>query len=308
MKTTSGENKKFQFSRRQFVSKIITVSGASALLILPAKSKAGSLKTNEISIQDIIDAFINTVPGAPLNATVDTIKTGDPLQKVSGIVTTMFATIEVIKKAISLNANFIIAHEPSYYNHLDETNWLKDDEVYKYKTDLLNKYNIVIWRCHDYIHTHVPDGVLIGVLTAMKWDKYYDASNPNVVTIPETSFENIIQLSKTSLNIEHLKIVGNTSQPCKRIVIMPGAAGGVEQITSIQKNQPDLLIVGEINEWETSEYTRDLQLMGGKTSLLVLGHIVSEEPGMQWMLEWLNGQFPAIKTTHIPSRDAFSWA
>lgn len=290
------------------MSKIITVSGASALLMLPAKSKAGFLRTNEVTIQDVIDAFIKTVPGAPLNATVDTIKAGDPSQKVSGIVTTMFPTIEVIKKAISLNANFIIAHEPSYYNHIDDTAWLKDDEVYRYKTDLLNKHNMVIWRCHDYIHEHVPDGVLTGVLGALEWNKYYDASNPGLITIPETSFGNIIQLAKTKLNIEHVKIVGNKSQLCKRIVIMPGATGGTSQITSIQKTKPDLLIVGEVNEWETSEYIRDLQLTGGKTSLLVLGHIVSEEPGMQWMMEWLNTHFPSIKTTHIPSRDAFSWA
>jgi hypothetical protein len=53
---------------------------------------------------------------------------------------------------------------------------------------------------------------------------------------------------------------------------------------------------------------RDLRYFGGKTSLVVLGHIVSEEPGLQWLVSWLQPQVPAIKITHIPSNDAFSWA
>jgi hypothetical protein len=41
---------------------------------------------------------------------------------------------------------------------------------------------------------------------------------------------------------------------------------------------------------------------------MVLGHIISEEPGMQWMMNWLHQQLPQIKTTHVPSHDAFNWA
>jgi len=299
---------RFQFSRRQFVSRLITATGVSALAVLPRKGKASFINENDTTVQDVIDAFIHTITSAPIKGTVDTIKAGDASQKVNGVVTTMFPTIDVIKKAIELNANFIIAHEPTFYNHADETKWLGDDEVYRYKLDLLNKHNIIIWRCHDYIHTHIPDGVLMGVLTALEWDKYYNATDPNAIAIPGTSLDDIINHTKNKLEIDHVKFIGKHSQLCKRILIMPGAAGGTRQILSIQKEQPDLIIVGEVNEWETSEYIRDMQLMGGKTALLVLGHIVSEEAGMQWMVEWLNHQFPLIKTTHIPSNDAFSWA
>jgi hypothetical protein len=38
---------------------------------------------------------------------------------------------------------------------------------------------------------------------------------------------------------------------------------------------------------------------------LVLGHIVSEEPGLEWTVQWLQPQLPGIKITHIPSGDAF---
>jgi len=75
----------------------------------------------ELTIRDVIDKLQADVPGAPFPQTVDTIKAGDWGQPVKGIVTTMFATDVVIEKTISLGANFIIAHEPTFYNHLDET-------------------------------------------------------------------------------------------------------------------------------------------------------------------------------------------
>ncbi len=68
-----------------------------------------------------------------------------------------------------------------------------------------------------------------------------------------------------------------------------------------------MLIVGELNEWETNEYIRDARYQGLKMSLLVLGHSVSEEPGLQWMVAWLTPKVPGVKITHLPSGDPFTW-
>jgi putative NIF3 family GTP cyclohydrolase 1 type 2 len=220
----------------------------------------------------------------------------------------MFATDEVIEKTAKLGANFIIAHEPTFYNHLDETAALENDEVYRYKKDLLDKHKITVWRFHDYIHAHKPDGVRMGVLQELGWDKYYNADKQHVVNIPSASLASIIDLVKTKLSISHVKFIGDKEAKCSKIVVAPGAAGGPMQMQAIRQEKPDLFICGELNEWETSEYIRDLRFMGGKTSLIVLGHIVSEEPGLKWLVNWLQPQIPAIKITHIPSNDAFEWA
>ena len=266
--------------------------------------KAGS----ELTVQQVINLILKSIPNAPFKQTVDTIKAGNPDQKVTGIVTTMFATDDIIEKTAKAGANFIIAHEPTFYNHQDNTAWLENDEVYRYKSDLLKKHNIAVWRFHDYIHAHKPDGVLMGVLTAMGWEKYYNPEKPYLLTIRPASFSSVINHVKTRLGIQHVKVIGDMSQSCSRVVIAPGAAGGPRQIEALQKEKPDLFICGELNEWETSEYVRDLRYMGGKTALIVLGHIVSEEPGLEWLVKWLQPQIPGIKVTHIPSNDAFTWA
>jgi putative NIF3 family GTP cyclohydrolase 1 type 2 len=294
--------------RREFVINLMKAAAGTGLLMLPHFGIAGKIESQSLTIQQVIDLILKSIPNAPFKQTVDTIKAGDANQQVTGIVTTMFATAEVIEKTAKLGANFIIAHEPTFYNHTDDAPWLETDEVYKYKTGLLQKHKIAVWRFHDYIHAHKPDGVLMGVLQAIGWEKYYNAEKPSVVNIPSITLENIIKLVKDKLNIPHLKVIGDGKASCSKIVIAPGAAGGPRQIEAIRKEHPDLFICGELNEWETSEYIRDLRFMGAKTSLIVLGHIVSEEPGLQWLVKWLQPQIPAIKVTHIPSTDAFTWA
>ena len=72
------------------------------------------------TIQDVIDTILDQIPGGRLEETVDTVKCGDPTQPVSGIVTTFLASYDVIKTAIELGANFIITHEPTFYDHPDD--------------------------------------------------------------------------------------------------------------------------------------------------------------------------------------------
>ncbi len=123
-----------------------------------------------MTIQDVINTIIATVPEAPLEDTLDTIKTGDPSQTVKGIVTTFLATSEVIEKTIELGANLIISHEGTFYEDQDETSWLHNDPVYKAVRRLIEENDIVVWRFHDYWHLHRPDGILTGILKEMGWE------------------------------------------------------------------------------------------------------------------------------------------
>ena len=45
---------------------------------------------------------------------------------------------------------------------------------------------------------------------------------------------------------------------------MPGAASGQTQVSFIEKEKPDIMVVGELREWETAEYIRDARLLGSK--------------------------------------------
>jgi len=296
-------NKSFSLRRRTFLA----MTAGLALISKNALGKSWAPQTSRatLTVQQVIDLILKAIPGAPFANTVDTIKAGKGNQPVTGIVTTMFATIDVIRKAVAAGANFIIAHEPTFYSHSDETEWLDKDPVYTFKQQLLDKHKIVVWRFHDYWHSHHPDGVLMGVLEKFGWEKYHQANNPRLIIHPGITLGDLAKLSKKSLGISMVRIIGDQKQLCKRIALIPGAAGGKTQIELLGEEKPDVLVVGEVHEWETTEYVRDAQAMGMAMSLIVLGHAESEEPGMQWLVSWLTPKVGNVKVTHIASRNPF---
>ncbi|WP_259070505.1 Nif3-like dinuclear metal center hexameric protein [Mucilaginibacter sp. X4EP1] len=296
-------------TRRRFIYNMSAAVGAGLVMASPVAGHAANfMKLNaDYTVQQIIDLFIKDVPGGAIKDTIDTLKAGNPDMKVTGIVTTMFPTIPIIRNAADLGYNFIIAHEPTFYNHTDDTQWLQDDDVYQYKEMLLNDNKIAIWRNHDYIHHLVPDGVTAGVLAQLEWQKYADKTTPNVLTLQPSYLKEVITHLKVKLNIEKVRYIGDPNQVVKHALFIPGAAGGRMQIEAISKNKPDVLIVGEISEWETAEYVRDARAKGDRICLIVLGHIASEEPGSTFMLNWVKQKLPGMRVTHIPCGNSLSF-
>lgn len=292
--------------RRKFIRTTFKAAVATTFLNLPAISRASGFGKPAFTIQNVIDLILKDIPGAPLKATVDTIKSGSADNIVTGIVTTMFATIKVIEEAIKLNANFIIAHEPTFYNHNDDIKWIEKNEVVEQKMALLEKHKITIWRFHDYWHMHNPDGIIYGVVKKAGWQNYYTSGSP-ILNIPQSSLHDTAWHLKKSLGINKLRVIGNMEQKCSKIALLPGASGGEKQLMVAETYKPDILIVGELREWETAEYIRDAGLLGKKIALIVLGHSVSEEPGMEWLVSWLQPKITAIKVTHIASENPFVW-
>lgn len=297
--------KKYLVSRREFITTSIA-TGASTLLPFSSFALDGAPRQLP-TVRQIMDLLLKELPNAPFSQTVDTLKSGSSDQDVTGIVTTMFATVAVIRKAIELKANFIIAHEPTFYNHLDEVNWLQEHDVFQEKKKLLDSAGIVVWRMHDYLHAFRPDGVMMGLLRGLGWEKYHDPKKRNLVTIEPTTVGQIISEVKQKLGISKVKVVGDLEQEVQTVGLMPGAIGGKAQIQFMKAEHPDLLMVGEIQEWETSEYFRDLNALGKKKSLVVLGHSVSEEPGMQWLADWLKARVSSVGISHLASGDPFLW-
>jgi putative NIF3 family GTP cyclohydrolase 1 type 2 len=289
-------------SRRQFVA-----ASMATLTAFPA-IKAAPVSQNGLTVQQLIDLILKEIPGT-VPSTVDTIKVGNPNQKVTGVVTSMFPTIEVIRKTIEQQANFLIVHEPSFYNHLDDTAWLTNDEVFQFKKSLLSKNNIAVWRFHDYIHRHSPDGVMEGVVQKLGWKKFQDSSKSILFDLKtQRSLRELLAEIKSKLGIATVRMVANLNDTCQRVLILPGAPGGRAQISQLMEVKPDLVLCGEVAEWETAEYIRDARAMGLKRSLVVLGHAQSEEPGLAWLVSWLRDKAPSITATHIPSNNPFTFA
>lgn len=257
-----------------------------------------------LTVHQVIDTILQSIPGAPFSQTVDTIKTGDPSREVKGIVTTFLANCEVLQKAVDLGANFIITHEPTFYNHLDKTDWLENDPVYQAKRKLIDDNQLVIWRFHDYWHTHRPDGIMTGVLRALEWETLTDEDAPYKLTVPAMPLRDLVAHLKNKLGIAKVRVVGSPDMTIRRVGLMVGSPPGEWQM-GLLGDDIDVLVAGEINEWETCEYVRDARFQNRHKALIVVGHALSEEPGMAYLVEWLHERFPEIPITHVPTGEPF---
>lgn len=288
--------------RRKFLKKGVMAVAATGL----TSYSFGYPTPQGMTVQAVIDIIMKDLGGTIASGSVDTIKIGKPDTVVSGIVTTMFATMDVIAQAKKIGANFIIAHEPTYYNHTDGLDWVVNNSVLDAKRKELEKDGIVVWRFHDYCHQIKPEPMSFGIAKRAGWASFYQVGK-RTLDIPTMNLLDLGNHLKKSLGITMLRVIGDDKQLCRRVALIPGAAGGQTHLKTVEEFNPDVLVVGEVHEWETAEYIRDLRAQGKKTALIILGHSVSEEPGMEVVTDWLQPKIPNIKVTHIASGDPFNW-
>ena len=254
------------------------------------------------TVQSVIDDILGQIVGSPFDGSLDTLKAGDPQAEVTGIVATFMATHHVLQRTVELGANLVISHEPTFYNHLDETDWLTHDPVYRAKRAFLDEHRLAVWRFHDHWHAHQPDGIYTGVLARLGWT---DVADRALVTLPAPlTFGELTRHVVQRLHIDSPRLIGDPAMPVRTVGLLVGAPGGRAQISVLP--QVDALIAGEVAEWETTEWVRDSIAQGTPKGLIVVGHQRSEEAGMQYFAEWLRERQPTIPVWSVPSGDPFS--
>lgn len=242
--------------------------------------------------------------------TRDQVLYGNTDRECSGIVTTCFASVDVIRKAHEIGANLIISHEALFWNHGDHQDWLKSEKnsVYLRKKTLLDEYGITVWRDHDYIHSGIPDGkggwfdgIFCGFLYYAGLEQYYVPKAKNPVKFGGIPLELFIpegikagDLARQIIRGVHLngcRMIGDPDTVVRRIAIPMHCLGFGEMdkktISYIDAHQIDCLITMELIDYTVNEYMRDGMMLKDPKAILAVGHFNVEEFGMKYMLKWL---------------------
>lgn len=251
---------------------------------------------------------IKTHVGVPWNSdTVDTFKAGDPETHVTGIAVTMMSTYDVLVRAAAAGNNLIITHEPTFYSHLDQTGSLEQeqDAVWKAKELFIKEHGLVVWRFHDHWHRHQPDGIMTGVVRALEWQNDQSKSEPELFVLPEMTLAQLAEQMKTRLGTNIVRVVGNPEMKVTKVALSPGAAGPQRHRQLLQRDDVEVLAIGEVPEWETVEYASDAAAEGKHKALILLGHIPSEQPGMEYCAEWLRTFIKEAPIEFVPTHEFF---
>lgn len=240
---------------------------------------------------------------APEN-TVDTFKAGDPNAAVTGIAVTMMSTLDVLKEASRRGLNFVVTHEPTFYNHRDTTAILEgeNDQVLAEKEKFIKDHGLVIWRFHDTPHMMSPDMITAGMVRALGW-KQSDSST--IYQIQTATVRELAALLGARLGAKAIRISGDPSAKVSRVAFTQGFSGFEGNRHAIQQNV-DALVMGEDYEWESIEYAKDAITEGRIKALIVLGHVPSEQEGMREVARWLGTFIKDVPVQFVPTPDPFS--
>jgi hypothetical protein len=66
-----------------------------------------------------------------------------------------------------------------------------------------------------------------------------------------------------------------------------------------------VLLVGETREWETVEYAADAVTQGRNKALIVIGHVPSEQGGMEECTRWLKGFVKMMPVEFVATKEPF---
>ncbi len=85
----------------------------------------------------------------------------------------------------------------------------------------------------------------------------------------------------------------------------PGSTALNQVMRYFSGSDIDVFVCGEPREWDSVEYARDSIASGKKMGLIILGHDMSEEAGMQECAKWLKTFVTEVPIDYMPAGEAF---
>lgn len=297
-------------SRRAFVR--LSAAGAIAA---PFALHARPIASAPLTAQDIVDRIKKNLGVEWKTDTVDTFKAGSPSTVVTGIVTTSLATIDVMRRAAKAGANMVITSGPTFYAKADSpappagsgqgaTPLPSSDVVFAAKNELIERNNLVVWRFSDHWRLRTPHPFAQGLTDALGWTKYRAGSDPQRVTVPTVRLDALVTDVKTKLNARGgMRIVGDPKARVQTIGLLPGSVPIQAALTLLP--QVDVIVAGEVREWECVEYARDMVTAGHAKGLILIGRTLSEDAGMKVCAQWLETIVSEMPCRWMPVSDPY---
>ena len=235
----------------------------------------------------------------------DTFKFGGPHTPVRGIATTVFCSLDVVRRAAAAGLNLIIPHEDTFWNDRDDTTAFQDDPLYREKVALMQEHGIAVFRIHDHMHAQRPDFTYMGCARALGLDRRYETMpGSHRFAIPETTLGALAATFARRLGANAVRVVGDPAARVRRIRLGVGYATPRADDAEI-----DVVVSGEQQEadglFDSPGYVVDAAAVGIPKGWIMLGHAVSEEQGMLEMAAWVRSFTPEVPVRLVAAGEPF---
>jgi putative NIF3 family GTP cyclohydrolase 1 type 2 len=138
----------------------------------------------------------------------------------------------------------------------------------------------------------------------MGWTKYKAGDDGLRYEIPSLTFEALAgQLKKTLGTRGGIRAIGDRTMTVRRIGLLPGYT--MIQAAIAMLPTVDVIVAGEVQEWESATYVQDVAFAGVKKGFVSIGRVVNEAPGMQACADWLKSIVPEVPIRFVSAGDPY---
>ena len=280
-------------SRREFAA--LAVSAPFAF------TQKSSIDT-PITAQDVIDRVKANIGVEWKPESVDGLKAGELTTVAKGVVTTAMATLSVLQRAVKAGANVVITSLPTFYSRTDVRT--PADRIFTSKNDFIARNNLVVFRLSEHWRLRQPDPLAQGLAASLGWTTYQLADDAWRFNVPAVTLDTLAASIRKRVQARGgLRVVGDPQARVQRVGLLPGTTP-IQAALQMLPNV-DVILAGEVREWESVEYVRDKAFSGEKKALILLGRVVSEEPGMRVCADWLRTLVPELPVRHVSGGDPY---
>jgi putative NIF3 family GTP cyclohydrolase 1 type 2 len=238
---------------------------------------------------------------------------------VTGIAVTWTPTMEVLKRAAAKQQNLILSIEPPFWNGKAPEGRspgkaeLEADPTYQLKSAFMERNRLNVLYVRDGWTQRSEDGQLRGLARALGWERYYRpkaqsaawAHGNNGFVLPTPSFGELAGSIKKQLKAHAIRCIGNPQIPVTNVALTHGyfLVSDLEKV--LLDTEVDVVVCGEVCEWEAAPYFMDLIASGQKRGMILLGSQVSSEPGCGELATWAHSFISEVPIEWHPAGEPF---
>ncbi|MFH1071590.1 MAG: Nif3-like dinuclear metal center hexameric protein [Candidatus Glassbacteria bacterium] len=233
--------------------------------------------------------------------TVDTFKSGGPQEPVRGIAVGWMSYSSALAKAVEMDCNLFVTHEPTYYNHRDNDETIFRFEPARAKRKFIEDNRLTIIRCHDvwdqFPKVGIPTawGSAIGLPGPIDGSGYYYVYDGEGRTAAEVARR--IAGKVAEVGQPGVQLIGDRQRKVGRVVVGCGAI--TPMFHFIEKLAADMAVCSDdgFTYWRDGAFAIDTGF-----PVAVVNHPVTEEYGVIQLARQIAEKFPAVPVHHIPQR------
>lgn len=178
------------------------------------------------------------------------------------------------------------------------------DPVYAGKNAFIEKHKLVVFRLTQHWNQRTPDPRAKGLAAAMGWTKYSASDDALRYEVPDITLDVLANQLKKALGTRGgIRAIGDRTMTVRKIGLLPGYT--MIQASIAMLPEVDVIVAGEVQEWESATYVQDVAFAGLKKGFISIGRVVNEAAGMQVCADWLKTIVPEVPVRFVSAGDPY---